>query len=159
MQVGVTTVYDNRYTKIPYPGGDVPLERGVCCDVIVRAYRNAGVDLQRLVHEDMVSSFSAYPRIWGLSHPDTNIDHRRVPNLATFFTRHGRRLPVSDRPGDYLPGDIVTWRLRTGSTHIGLVSDRTEAGRPLCIHNVGYGTKLEDVLFAYTITGHFRYDP
>lgn len=159
-QVGVTTIYDARYTVIPYPGGDVPLERGVCCDVIVRAYRRAGLDLQRLVHEDMLRSFESYPRIWGLTKPDPNIDHRRVPNLATFFTRHGTRLHVTTRAADYRPGDIVTWRLPvTGAAHIGIVTDRVEDGRPLIVHNVGAGTRIEDVLFAYTVTGHYSYDP
>jgi len=158
--VGVTTIYDPRYTTLPYPGGDVPLERGVCCDVIVRAYRRAGLDLQRLVHEDMSQSFASYPRIWGLTKPDPNIDHRRVPNLATFFARHGTKLAVTTRPADYRPGDIVTWRLPfTGAAHIGLVSDRVEDGRPLIVHNVGAGTRIEDVLFAYAVTGHYRYDP
>jgi uncharacterized protein YijF (DUF1287 family) len=158
-QVGVTTIYDPRYTVIPFPGGDVPMERGVCCDVIVRAYRRAGLDLQALVHQDMMQSFASYPRIWGLTKPDSNIDHRRVPNLATFFTRHGTRLPASSRASDYDPADIVTWRLWTGATHIGLVSDRFQDGRPLVVHNVGAGTQIEDVLFAYEITGHYRYDP
>jgi len=158
-QVGVTTIYDPRYAVIPFPGGDVPMERGVCCDVIVRAYRRAGLDLQALVHQDMTQSFASYPRIWGLTKPDPNIDHRRVPNLATFFTRHGTKLPVSSRASDYDPADSVTWRLWTGATHIGLVSDRFQDGRPLVVHNVGAGTQIEDVLFAYTVTGHYRYDP
>jgi uncharacterized protein YijF (DUF1287 family) len=158
-QVGVTTIYDPRYTVIPYPGGDVPLERGICCDVIVRAYRRAGLDLQLLVHQDMLGSFAAYPRNWGLSKPDPNIDHRRVPNLATFFARHGTKLPVTSRAADYRPGDIVTWRLWTGTAHIGLVSDRLQNDRPLIVHNVGAGTRIEDVLFAYQVNGHYRYDP
>ena len=158
-QVGVTTIYDGRYAVIPYPGGDVSLERGVCCDVIVRAYRHAGLDLQVLVHEDMRRSFASYPRKWGLTKPDPNIDHRRVPNLATFFARHGRELPVTSRAADYRPADIVTWRLPSGASHIGLVSDRVADGRPLVVHNVGAGTRLEDVLFAYVVTGHYRYDP
>jgi len=158
-QVGVTLHYDGRYQAIPFPGGDVPRERGVCTDVIVRAYRDAGIDLQVLVHRDMSRTFEAYPRRWGLSRPDPNIDHRRVGNLATFFRRHGETLPVSSRPEDFRAGDMVTWRLPSGRPHIGLVSDRVRDGRPLVVHNVGAGVQVEDVLFSYVITGHFRYDP
>jgi uncharacterized protein YijF (DUF1287 family) len=157
--VGVTVHYDPSYRSIPYPGGDVPVDRGVCTDVLVRAYRAAGVDLQRLVHEDMLAAFDAYPQLWGLSGPDANIDHRRVPNLATFFTRHGEVLSVSGEVGAYSPGDIVTWRLPSGVPHIGFVADRVENGRPLVLHNIGAGVRLEDVLFSYKITGHFRYGP
>src|SRR5215813_329844 len=121
-QVGVTTGYDGAYRRVPYPGGDVPLDRGVCTDVLLRAYRHAGLDLQVLVHEDMARAFDTYPRLWGLAKPDSNIDHRRVPNLANFFRRHGATLPVSARGADYAPGDIVTWRLSSGVPHIGLVS-------------------------------------
>ncbi len=158
-QIGRTVIYDGSYKQIAYPGGDVPLERGVCTDVLVRAFRAAGVDLQKLVHEDMESAFGAYPKTWGLSRPDANIDHRRVPNLAVFFKRHGISLRPSGKPADYLPGDIVTWLLPSGYPHIGLVSDRWSDGRerPLVIHNIGEGTKEEDVLFAYNITGHYRY--
>ncbi len=158
-QIGRTVIYDGSYQRIAYPGGDVPMERGVCTDVLVRAMRAAGVDLQRLVHEDMTAHFGQYPHPWGLSRPDANIDHRRVPNLAVFFRRHGLSLPSARVPADYLPGDIVTWMLPSGYPHIGLVSDRwSEArGRPLVIHNIGGGTQEEDVLFAYTITGHYRY--
>ncbi|HYB09785.1 MAG TPA: DUF1287 domain-containing protein [Alphaproteobacteria bacterium] len=158
-QVGTTLLYDPSYRRIAYPGGDVPIYRGVCSDVIVRAYRNAGVDLQLLVHRDMEQSFDAYPRIWGLSHPDANIDHRRVPNLAVFFARHGQSLPISADLRDYRPGDIVTWRLPGGQPHIGLVSDRVHNGKPLMVHNIGWGAQVEDVLFDYTITGHYRYVP
>jgi uncharacterized protein len=158
-QIGVTRVYDGSYRPIAFPGGDVPIERGVCTDVIVRAYRHADLDLQLLVNEDMRSSFASYPRLWGLSRPDPNIDHRRVPNLARFFTRHGQRLPVSQRAEDYRPGDMVTWRLPTGVPHIGLVADRRVEARPLIIHNIGAGARVEDVLFSYEITGHYRYDP
>jgi hypothetical protein len=158
-QVGVTRYYDGRYQRIGFPGGDVSLERGVCTDVIVRAYRHAKVDLQLLVNEDMTEGFASYPRLWGLSRPDPNIDHRRVPNLATFFTRHGEKLPVSKRAEDYRAGDLVTWRLASGVPHIGLVADREANGRPLIIHNIGAGALVEDVLFAYEITGHYRYDP
>ena len=158
-QVGVTRVSDGSYRTIAFPGGDVPIERGVCTDVIVRAYRNAEIDLQLLVNEDMRKSFASYPAIWGLSRPDPNIDHRRVPNLATFFTRHGERLPVSKRAEDYRPGDMVTWKLPSGVPHIGLVVDRKAGDTPLILHNIGAGARLEDVLFAYEITGHYRYDP
>jgi len=158
-QVGVTLHYDPGYSVIPFPGGDVPIVRGVCTDVIIRAYRSVGVDLQLLVNRDMRKAFSAYPRNWGLSRPDPNIDHRRVPNLAVFFTRHGQVLPVSTEAKDYRPGDIVTWRLPGGLAHIGLVSDRSTEGRLLIVHNIGAGAKVEDVLFAFTITGHYRYLP
>jgi uncharacterized protein YijF (DUF1287 family) len=158
-QIGVTVGYDPTYRRIPYPGGDVPIAAGVCTDVIVRAYRQAEIDLQKLVHEDMARAFDRYPQIWGLRGPDANIDHRRVPNLATFFARHGTKLPVSMRGEDYEPGDIVTWRLASGVPHIGLVADEVRDGRPLMIHNIGGGSQLEDVLFAYTVTGHYRYRP
>jgi uncharacterized protein len=151
-QVGKTVSYDPAYRRLAYPGGDVPLETGVCTDVVIRAYRHAGVDLQVLVHEDMKASFSAYPRNWGLRKPDTNIDHRRVPNLATFFRRKGASLPVTNRAADYKPGDIVTWRLPSGVPHIGIV-----AGPRQVVHNIGNGARTEDVLFAYTLTGHYRY--
>ena len=158
-QVGVTTLYDPGYRQIAFPGGDVPVERGVCSDVIVRAYRHAGLDLQLLVNKDMVRHFGVYPKLWGLSRPDSNIDHRRVANLATFFRRHGKTLPISSRAGDYAAGDLVTWRLPSGASHIGLVADRSADGRPLIVHNIGAGTKVDDILFGYPITGHFRYDP
>jgi len=158
-QIGVTVTYDGSYRLIGYPNGDVPVSTGVCTDVLVRAYRAAGIDLQQRVHEDMRVAFERYPRLWGLGGPDRNIDHRRVPNLATYFTRHGTSLPPSDRAQDYRPGDIVTWRLPGGYPHIGLVADRSEAGTPLVIHNIGAGTRLEDVLFRYPITGHYRYEP
>lgn len=156
-QVGVTVIYDGSYRRLAYPGGDVPLERGVCTDVVVRAYRNAGIDLQVLVHEDLRRAFAAYPQLWGARRPDRNIDHRRVPNLATFFARHGQALPVSREAADYRPGEIVTWRLASGLPHIGIVSARLEVGRPLVIHNIGAGTVFEDVLFANPVTGRFRY--
>jgi hypothetical protein len=158
-QVGVTVIYDGTYRRIAYPGGDIPVERGVCTDVLIRAYRKAGMDLQLLVHEDMTRDFSAYPHLWGLHRPDSNIDHRRVPNLKVFFARHGKSLPVSSSARDYRAGDIVAWRLPSGIPHIGLVSTRYVAGteRPLVIHNIGQGAQEEDVLFLYTITGHYRY--
>ena len=156
-QVGKTVKYDPAYERIAFPGGDVPLERGVCTDVIVRAYRGIGVDLQALVNRDMRAAFGAYPKLWGLSRPDPNIDHRRVQNLAAFFKRHGKELPVSKEPRDYKPGDIVTWRLPDGRPHIGLVSDRQSGGRPLIVHNIGEGAQIEDTLFEFTISGHYRY--
>lgn len=156
-QVGKTRSYDPVYRRIAYPGGDVPIETGVCTDVVIRAFRHAGIDLQVLVHEDMKRNFAAYPKIWGLRRPDTNIDHRRVPNLATFFKRKGRALPVSRRGADYKPGDIVTWKLSSGVPHIGIVSDVRRGDRHLVVHNIGAGAQIEDVLFAYEVTGHFRY--
>jgi uncharacterized protein len=159
-QVGVTRSYDPSYRRIGYPNGDVPRETGVCTDVVIRAYRHAGVDLQVLVHEDMQAAFSKYPKAWGLKRTDTNIDHRRVPNLATFFTRKGKSLPVTRRGADYRPGDIITWRLSSGVPHIGMVSDAPVRGtdRYLVVHNIGGGAQIEDVLFAYSLSGHYRYD-
>ena len=159
-QIGVTVIYDPAYRRIPYPSGDIPAELGVCTDVLVRAYRAFGVDLQRLVHEDMGDFWPLYPKLWGLQRPDPNIDHRRVPNLAVFFARHGQTLPTGGGPGAFAPGDLVTWRLPSGSPHIGIVSDRlSESGTPLVVHNIGRGTLEEDVLLAFPITGHYRYLP
>jgi uncharacterized protein len=155
--VGKTVRYDAGYERIAFPAGDVPLERGVCTDVIVRAYRGLGVDLQLLVNQDMHAAWSAYPKLWNLSRPDPNIDHRRVQNLAVFFKRHGKELPVSKEAGDYKPGDIVVWRLPDGRPHIGLVSDRQNAGTPLIVHNIGAGAEVEDTLFQFAIAGHYRY--
>lgn len=153
-------VYDPSYVSIPYPMGDVPDGRGVCSDVVIRAFRGAGVDLQQLVHEDMRRAFSAYPKIWGLASTDRNIDHRRVPNLETFFRRRGAALPVSGDPAGYLPGDVVSWRLPNGLPHIGIVSSRRAAGgRPLMVHNIGASTRAEDMLFDFEIAGHFRFRP
>lgn len=151
--------YDPSYHRIPYPGGDVPPDRGVCTDVVIRAYRKVGIDLQKEVHEDMRMNFSEYPRNWDLSHPDPNIDHRRVPNLMVFFQRKGTVLPITDDPSHYKAGDIVCWNLGGAVTHIGLVIERrSEDGlRPLIVHNIGSGQVIEDVLFSYTIIGHFRY--
>lgn len=151
--------YDPTYRVLPYPNGDVPANIGVCTDVVIRAYRKLGIDLQQKVHEDMKANFSAYPKTWGLKRPDTNIDHRRVPNLARFFERKGAKLPVTQRGTDYQPGDIVTWILDGGLTHIGLVSAKTaDGGRHYqIVHNIGSGQVLEDVLFDYTITGHYRW--
>ena len=159
-QVGVTVRYDPSYQRLAFPGGDVPMDRGVCTDVIVRAYRKLGLDLQLLVNRDMRSALKAYPRLWGLRKPDTNIDHRRVPNLATYLARHGKTLPVSDQPADYAAGDIVVWRLSSGVPHIGIVADEHSwAGRPLVVHNIGAGAKMEDVLFSFVVTGHYRWLP
>ncbi len=157
-QIGVTLIYDPSYQRIAYPMGDVPLERGVCSDVVIRALRAAGLDLQQELHHDMKRHFAAYPRTWGLSAPDPNIDHRRVPNLATWFTRRGHALPVTQDPAGYRPGDIVAWVLGNGRPHIGIVSDgRSGDGtRLLIIHNIGWGAREEDVLFEYRVTGHFR---
>ena len=156
-QIGVTVHYDPTYTVLPYPGGDVPLDRGVCTDVVIRALRAQGLDLQRAVHEDMRAHFDAYPRRWGLRAPDPNIDHRRVPNLQLWFERQGWSMPVSGQPEDYHAGDLVTWRLPGNLPHIGIVSDRRAwSGTPLVLHNVGSGTREENVLFDYTITGHYR---
>lgn len=156
-------IYDPAYVRLSYPMGDVAPDRGVCADVVVRALRALGVDLQQAVHEDMSAAFSAYPRHWGLSRPDKNIDHRRVPNLEVFFARHGARLTVSDDPENFLAGDIVAWNLRGDAgwlPHIGIVTDRKDAsGRPLVAHNIGAGPQLEDVLFDWPITGHYRYRP
>lgn len=155
--------YDGRYVSIPYPNGDVPKEIGVCTDVIIRSYRLLGVDLQQLVHEDMSANFSAYPskRIWGLSKPDSNIDHRRVPNLQAFFSRHGESLSMSNKAEDYLPGDIVSWMLPGNAPHIGIVTDELHptTKHPLIVHNIGLGPKLDDILFSFKITGHYRYKP
>lgn len=161
-QIGKTVRYDPAYTALAYPNGDVPIERGVCTDVIVRAYRDGfGVDLQKLVHEDMRAAFKAYPRNWGLKRPDRNIDHRRVLNLAVFFRRKGAALDITDRAGDYLPGDIVAQRLPGNLPHISIVSHRANGNgrRPLVVHNIGAGTRLEDSLFSFKITGHFRFKP
>ena len=153
--------YNGAYFSIPYPGGDIPAHLGVCTDVIIRAYRKTGFDLQKAVHEDMQANFSVYPskRLWGLNKPDANIDHRRVPNLQVFFTRNGLELPVSTDPADYRPGDLVTWMLPGNLPHIGIVTDKRSADgqRPLIVHNIGRGPKLEDMLFHYPITGHYRY--
>lgn len=151
--------YDGAYVRIDYPMGDVPRDRGVCTDVIIRAYRAVGIDLQQLVHEDMRASFADYPRHWGLSRPDTNIDHRRVPNLQRFFTRAGARITGASAASDYLPGDLVTWQLPGNLPHIGFVSDRRDisSGRPLIIHNIGAGPVEDDILFNFPITGHYRF--
>ncbi len=151
--------YDGSYRAIAYPMGDVPDNIGVCTDVVVRSYRKVGIDLQQRVHEDMKENFSLYPKIWGLTRPDANIDHRRVPNLQTFFERKGTSLPVSRDVKNYKAGDLVTWMLPGNLPHIGIVSDRKVRGtaRPMILHNIGRGPKEDDILFQYPITGHYRY--
>ncbi|MBM4079032.1 MAG: DUF1287 domain-containing protein [Planctomycetes bacterium] len=157
-QVGKTMIYDPSYIRLHYPGGDVPIERGVCSDVVVRALRDAlGMDLQKLVHEDMRAAFPEYPKIWGLKSPDPNIDHRRVPNLQRYFERKGYSLPVTKEKRDFLPGDLVTCTVPPSRPHIMVVSDRRSSdGIPLVIHNVGSGTKEENRLLDFPLTGHYR---
>lgn len=153
-------IYDGSYQSIPYPNGDVDKHKGVCTDVIIRSYRQLGIDLQKLVHEDMQNNFALYPQTWGLTKPDSNIDHRRVPNLETFFKRHGKSLPITNNSKDYKPGDLVTWRLDNNLPHIGIVSDQpasTNKTRYQIIHNIGLGPKQEDMLFDHKIVGHYRY--
>ncbi|MBU4036351.1 MAG: DUF1287 domain-containing protein, partial [Proteobacteria bacterium] len=154
-----TVRYDGSYRKIAYPNGDVPGQVGVCTDVIIRVYRKLGIDLQLDVHEEMKSNFAKFPKNWGLTHPDSNIDHRRVPNLQALFNRKGIVLPVTDNPKDYVSGDLVTWVLPGNLPHIGIVVDRRshDGSRPLIVHNIGQGPQLEDMLFGYPITGHYRY--
>lgn len=151
--------YDPSYFSIPYPNGDVPSDKGVCTDVVIRAYRQVGVDLQKEVHEDMKANFSSYPNIWGLKSTDKNIDHRRVPNLMTFFGRKGASKPISQNAEDYVPGDIVCWNLGGAITHIGIVVDKksSDGKRYLIVHNIGGGQVLEDCLFDFNIIGHYRY--
>jgi len=160
-QIGKTLHYDPAYVRLAYPGGDVPIERGVCSDVVIRAFRQIEIDLQVKVHEDMKRAFDRYPKVWGLSHPDKNIDHRRVLNLTTYFSRAGFSLPLSKDAAQYLPGDIVAWRLDNGLPHIGIVADQMNSKKTayMVVHNIGAGTRLEDVLFEYKIIGHFRYRP
>lgn len=160
-QTKEAVTYNGAYFKIAYPMGDVPAQYGVCTDVVIRAYRKLGIDLQQLVHEDMREKFSLYPakKNWGQTKTDTNIDHRRVPNLQTFFTRHGKKLSVSSNAENYQAGDIVTWMLPGNLPHIGIVTGKRSADgqRPLIVHNIGAGPKLNDMLFDYTISGHYRY--
>ena len=155
--------YDGRYFSIPYPNGDVPKYLGVCTDVVIRAYRKLGIDLQQLVHEDMRANFDAYPKRWGLKKPDRNIDHRRVPNLETFFTRRGFARKISRHAKDYLPGDLVTWDLDPGRSelpHIGILVPNPQGnGQPWVVHNIGAGPELSNSLFSWKITGHFRFLP
>lgn len=152
-----TVRYDGAYVQLKYPEGDVPANTGVCTDEIIRIYRALGIDLQKEVHEDMKANFHRYPRSFGLARPDSNIDHRRVPNLRVFFARKGESVPVTHIAGDYLPGDIVTWDLGRGLAHIGIVVDQRFGDRHGIVHNIGAGPQLEDVLFSWTITGHYRY--
>ena len=151
--------YDPAYFRISYPNGDIPEGKGVCTDVIIRAYRKMGIDLQKEVHEDMKANFGKYPKNWGLSSTDRNIDHRRVPNLMVFFTRYGTTKKISQDSKDYLPGDIVCWNLGGGVTHIGIVSHKKTSfgNRPMVIHNIGAGQVLEDCIFSYKIIGHYSY--
>jgi uncharacterized protein YijF (DUF1287 family) len=152
--------YDPGYYSIPYPNGDIPADKGVCTDVVIRAYRKLGIDLQKEVHEDMSSNFNRYPKNWGLKSTDTNIDHRRVPNLMTFFSRHGQIKNASLNPGDYVPGDIVTWDLGRGIPHIGIVINKksNDNKRYLVVHNIGRGQEISDCLFSFRITGHYSYE-
>jgi uncharacterized protein YijF (DUF1287 family) len=152
-------IYDPSYFRIAYPNGDVPANKGVCTDVVIRAYRKMGIDLQKEVHEDMQKNFDKYPKIWGMKRTDTNIDHRRVPNLMTFFIRFGTVLDKSTHPQNYCPGDIVCWDLGGGVRHIGIVVNRksAEEQRFMIVHNIGGGQVTEDCLFRFTIIGHYRY--
>ncbi|MEO8117021.1 MAG: DUF1287 domain-containing protein [Bacteroidota bacterium] len=151
--------YDPQYFVINYPNGDVPADKGVCTDVVIRAYRKMGIDLQKDVHADMIANFKAYPNLWNLSHTDSNIDHRRVPNLMKFFERKNTSLPITINAADYKPGDIVCWNLGKEITHIGIVVDRksTDGKRNLIVHNIGGGQVIQDCLFQFTIIGHYRY--
>lgn len=154
-------IYDPAYFKISYPNGDVPSNKGVCTDVIIRAYRKLNIDLQKEIHLDMKANFDKYPsrKKWGLNSTDTNIDHRRVPNQQVFFSRKGTVKPITNNPKDYLAGDIVSWNLGNGLTHIGIVIDKKsrDGKRPLIVHNIGQGQVIEDCLFNWKITGHYRY--
>jgi uncharacterized protein len=158
-QAGVTTGYDPAYVALDYPNGDVPENTGVCSDVVVRAFRKAGVDLQKEIHEDMKAARSEYPNRWGANNPDRNIDHRRVLNLMTYFARQGKALPLSSTAADYQPGDVVSWELSSGIDHIGIVTKMVSSSpdRYLIVHNIGAGARIEDVLFAWTIKGHYRF--
>lgn len=157
-QTRYTFEYDPSYAKLDYPNGDVPRERGVCADVIVRAFRNAGVDLQKEIHEDMSRHFAAYPAKWGARKPDSNIDHRRLPNLMTLFERRSKSVPITRKPADYFPGDVVAWELDNHLLHIGLVTDALAGATQnyLVVHNIGAGAKIEDVLMSWKIIGHYR---
>jgi len=159
-QIGRTVTYDPAYTTLSYPGGDVPISTGVCTDVVIRAFRQIGLDLQKEVHEDMKKSFAAYPRLWNLRSPDANIDHRRVPNLMAYFKRCGKAIAVTREASDYRPADIVAWRLPDGRPHIGIVSSELSEQQPdryKIIHNIGAGAQCEDRLFDFEIIGHYRY--
>lgn len=157
-QIGVTRLYDPAYVGLSYPGGDVPQDRGVCTDVVIRAFRSQGLDLQKSIHEDMRGNFDAYPRNRSMRGPDRNIDHRRVPNQMRWFERQGWTVPANTPTDRYQAGDIVAWKLQgSGLLHIGIVSDRRSAeGTPLILHNIGAGTQEEDLLFRHAIIGHYR---
>lgn len=159
--VDPTIVYDPSYFVIPYPNGEIPEGKGVCTDVVVRTYRALGIDLQKEVHEDMMANFVLYPNIWQLSKPDKNIDHRRVPNLMVFFSRFGTEKPITQNAADFLPGEIVCWRLGNGMTHIGVLVDKKSENHEgyQLVHNIGAGQIMEDVLFDYEIIGHYFYAP
>jgi uncharacterized protein YijF (DUF1287 family) len=153
-------IYDPTYFRIDYPNGDIPEGKGVCTDVVIRTYRKLGVDLQKEVHEDMKSNFHLYPKIWGLTKPDTHIDHRRVPNLMVYFGRFGTEKPITTNPEDYEPGDIICWRLSNGMTHIGMmIEQKSDDGkRYKIVHNIGSGQIAEDILFDFEIIGHYSYE-
>lgn len=154
-----TVRYDPAYVQLEYPGGDVPPDTGVCTDEVIRSYRTLGLDLQKLVHEDMKAHFSAYPKQWGLSSTDKNIDHRRVPNLQTFFKRRGASLPVTQTADDYKPGDLITCTVAGKLPHIAIVVPAPDGGRPWIVHNIGAGPQMEDRLFEFPLTGHYRWHP
>lgn len=163
-QTKIRVTYDPAYVQIKYPNGDVSANTGVCTDLVIRAYRGVGIDLQKEVHEDMIKRFKDYPKLWSLKKTDTNIDHRRVPNLMKFFEHKGAKLKVTDNPEDYKPGDLVTWNLQnknvvSGITHIGILVNQKAAGgkRYMVAHNIGSGNVIEDILFSYVIIGHYRY--
>jgi uncharacterized protein len=158
-QTNITRGYDPAYVKLAYPNGDVPMQTGVCSDVVIRAFRKVNIDLQKEIHEDMVKSFAEYPNKWGLKRPDTNIDHRRVPNLMTYFKRQGKALAITTNAQDYLPGDIVAWDLGGGITHIGMMTNLLSDTAKTCqvVHNIGAGARVENVLFNWKIIGHYRY--
>jgi uncharacterized protein YijF (DUF1287 family) len=158
-QSKVTTGYDPSYAKIDYPNGDVSSDTGVCSDVVVRAFRKAGIDLQKEVHEDMTRAWSEYPKKWGARGTDTSIDHRRVLNLTNYFDRQGKSQPITTDRADYLPGDVVAWELSDGVEHIGILTNlSSEADQHyLIVHNIGAGARVEDVLLAWKIIGHYRY--
>ena len=155
-------IYDPAYVTIPYPNGDIDPKRGVCTDVVIRAYRKIEIDLQKEVHEDMTAHFDQYPTRWGLRAPNANIDHRRVPNLMTFFSRHGTVLEITNNKNDYTPGNIVCWDLGGGILHIGIVTNVKQqgsfgSGAFMVLHNIGAGQRFEDCLFSWSIIGHYRY--
>lgn len=155
-QIGVTVRYNPAYRRIAYPGGDVPVAEGVCTDVVIRALRPLGLDLQHAIHEDMAAHFAAYPQRWQARAPDASIDHRRVPNVQRWFERNAASVPITDHAGDYRAGDVVTWQLPDGRDHIGVVTSRWNYGQPSVIHNIGRGAREEYVLFAWPVTGHYR---